>query len=175
MDGRSLKLQNALISGSFLLPAILFVKFQHPTILTWFLSFVFGVVWANWFEYAYHRWADHTPGSHFEKEHRKHHRNPEEIEHINLGENPLITAGMFIVNWCPMMALDLYLHWGFSGPLLISFVAYVLFMEEAHWRIHTGEWLPFNMGRVYHLDHHTRPRGKFNIFLPIFDWVFGTL
>ena len=171
---------NALVSAMFTLPALAAALYWHPSILTWLVAVPLGLLWANWFEYAYHRWADHTPGLYFEKKHRVHHANPDDEDHHNLGDNPLTTIGMFLINWLPVLAADVHFKIGFSAPVLVAFVAYVLFMEEVHWRMHTGEWVPESW-RTYHLAHHglgpkpTGGRTKYNIFLPIFDWLFGTI
>jgi sterol desaturase/sphingolipid hydroxylase (fatty acid hydroxylase superfamily) len=178
--GRLLKRVNAMVSTMFVLPALAATMYWHPSLLVWLLSLPLAIVWANWFEYVYHRWADHTPGSYFEKKHRLHHGQPKNEAYHNLGDNPLTTIGMFVVNWLPVLGVDLWLKIGFSGPVLFAFVAYVLLMEEVHWRMHTGEWVPESW-RQYHLAHHgmgekpTGGRTKYNIFLPIFDWLFGTI
>jgi hypothetical protein len=60
------------------------------------------------------------------------------------------------------------------------FVVYVITLEEIHWRIHENEPVPESW-RQYHFAHHgmgknpTGGRTKFNIFLPIFDWLFDTI
>lgn len=58
----------------------------------------------------------------------------------------------------------------------MAFAAYYLAAEEMHWRIHLGGWLPPGLRalREYHLAHHDRPDARFNVFLPLFDWLFGT-
>jgi hypothetical protein len=178
--GRWLKWMNATISASFVIPAVAALLHWHPSILTWLIASPVAILWANWFEYAYHRWLDHEPGSRFEREHRKHHAQPNNEEFHNLGDNPLVTMGMFVVNWTPVLIADLFLKIGFSAPVLFAFVLYVLVMEEVHWRIHENEWVP-EAWRRYHYGHHgigqgaTGGRSKYNIFLPIFDWLFGTL
>jgi hypothetical protein len=59
--------------------------------------------------------------------------------------------------------------------MFLGFVAYQVTVEEFHWRIHLGGWLPpgLQWTREYHLAHHDRPDGRFNIFLPVFDAVFA--
>ena len=48
--------------------------------------------------------------------------------------------------------------------------------SPVHWRIHMGGWLPswLRFGREHHLIHHDRPAGRYNVFLPLFDWLLGT-
>src|ERR1700676_1171820 len=96
--GRLLKWMNATVSGLFVIPALVLAFHFHPSLLIWLVSMPLAFVWANWFEYAYHRWADHTPGLYFERKHREHHADPENEDHHNLGDNPLTTLGMFLVN-----------------------------------------------------------------------------
>jgi hypothetical protein len=178
--GRRMKWLCCSTSASFLIPAYILASFFHPSATTWIIGLFGGLLWANWFEYAYHRWADHKPGSYFEKEHRKHHAHPEDEEHVNLGGGPALTAGMFIVNGLPVVLADIWLRVGFSAPVLVAFVIYVLAMEETHWRVHMGGWIP-KWVLAYHLSHHAmgeEPTGgqtKFNIFVPLFDWVCGTM
>lgn len=175
LTGRQMKRINASIALLFLPPAaVLAAKFPLSA-MRWLLWFLVGLLWANWFEYAYHRWADHKSGSYFERAHRVHHAKPKDERNINLGETGLTTFVMFLVNGGPAILLDgLWLHSGFSAPLLAAFVFYVLAIEEIHWRVHTGGWIPFHLGRRYHLEHHARPTTRFNICVPLFDWIFGT-
>src|SRR5271157_2978526 len=138
--GRLMKRINATVSALFVLPALAIIFHWHPSLLNWLISFPLALLWANWFEYAYHRWADHTPGLYFEKKHRRHHAAPYNEDHHNLGDNPLTTIGMFAFNWLPVLFVDMWLKIGFSAPVLLAFVLYVIVMEEAHWRIHAGGW-----------------------------------
>jgi sterol desaturase/sphingolipid hydroxylase (fatty acid hydroxylase superfamily) len=178
-DGLRLKKINAAVSLSFLIPAVLLGLLYPASPALWAVSFALGFLWANLFEYFYHRWLDHTPGCYFEKKHRTHHKDPEDDEAVNLG-NGWETFGMFVVNSVPVVAASLWSGVHFAAPVMAAFVAYVLTTEEAHWRVHMGGWVPAWVRR-YHLSHHGRGAGatggntKFNIFLPIFDWVFGTI
>jgi sterol desaturase/sphingolipid hydroxylase (fatty acid hydroxylase superfamily) len=64
-----------------------------------------------------------------------------------------------------------------AGLLLaVSFRAYLVVPEEIHWCIHLGEWLPLGLrtAREHHIAHHDRADTRFNVFLPLFDWLFGT-
>jgi hypothetical protein len=174
LNGRQTKFLNAVISSSFLIPAVLLAAKFPVSPIKFTLWFLIGLVWANWFEYVYHRWADHMSGTSFERKHRVHHAQPSNGKHINLGENGLTTLMMFVINGGPVVTLDLWLHGGFSSPFLIACVIYVLLIEEIHWRSHMGGWLPASL-KAYHLDHHKHPLGRFNICFPLFDWIFGTL
>lgn len=178
-NGLALKRINAAISLSFLAPAVLLGIFYRPSPLLWVVGFIAGFMWANWFEYFYHRWLDHTPGLYFEKKHRVHHKDPDDEISVNLGEG-LETFAMFIINCVPTVLLSLWTGIHFAAPVMVAFVAYVLLTEEVHWRVHMGGYVPDAIKR-YHLSHHgvgvkpTGARTKFNIFLPVFDWIFGTI
>jgi len=180
IPGRRLKWLNCLISASFLIPAFILWLFFRPSAFTWIAGLCGGLLWANWFEYAYHRWLDHTPGLYWEKEHRKHHSKPEDEDHVNLGSSPFDTFLMFAVNCTPVACADIWYQTGFSAPVFVAFVLYVLVMEEVHWRVHMGGWVP-KWVKTYHLSHHAmgeKPTGgqtKFNIFVPIFDLLFDTM
>jgi len=178
--GRRLKWLNCSISAFFLIPAYILASFFHPSASTWIIGLFAGLLCANWFEYAYHRWLDHTPGLRWEKLHREHHKAPLDETHVNLGSTPFDTFMMFIVNCTPVVCADIWYQKGFSAPVMVAFVIYVLVMEEVHWRVHMGGYVP-QWIKSYHLSHHamgdtpTGGKTKFNIFVPIFDWVFGTM
>jgi len=61
--------------------------------------------------------------------------------------------------------------------VFLAFAIYFITVEEVHWRIHLGEWLPPVLGasRAYHLAHHARPDARFNIFLPLWDTLLGSM
>lgn len=174
--GKTVKRRNTIISLAVLIPAAILCHMFHPSALTWCIGIFGGLVWANWFEYFYHRWLDHTPGNFFERKHRAHHAEPEHDGHINFGENPIWTLAVYAINGLPVVLADLYwLHSGISAVLLTAFIFYVLLTEEVHWQIHTGGWVPFKSWRDHHLAHHKRPLSRFNVFFPLFDWLFRTM
>jgi sterol desaturase/sphingolipid hydroxylase (fatty acid hydroxylase superfamily) len=146
----------------------------------WLVGFLVGLVWANAFEYAYHRFLLHLPGTFFARKHLTHHMTvgtPSEAEHVNLGGSPLWVAMLFVINGLPVVAADLLLGIGIAPGMLVGFAVYVIVVEEFHWRIHLGETLPtpFRFAREYHYAHHTYPNARFNIFLPLWDALFGSL
>src|SRR5215472_10964606 len=85
VHGRAVKRKNAftaILSGG--LPAVLLGVFFPASLGKWLVGFVFGFLWASWFEYAYHRYLLHWPGTFFAKEHLRHHMSvdtPDEAEH----------------------------------------------------------------------------------------------
>ena len=138
-----------------------------------------GLVWANAFEYFYHRYLLHHTRGALGKGHILHHitsGKENEVEHLTFGESPLYVMLLFSTNGSPMALADLL--WGFAlGPgILLGFTAYFIAVEEIHWRIHLGSWLPpgLRAARAYHLDHHDIPEGRYNVFCPLFDLLLGT-
>ena len=144
----------------------------------WLAGFLVGLLWANGFEYAYHRFLLHLPKSFLAQRHLLHHATvgtPEEAAHVNLGGSPVWVAWLFVINGVPVVAADLLLGLGVAPGILVGFAVYFLAVEEMHWRIHVGGWLPpgLHFARPYHMAHHDRPDERFSVFLPIFDWLFG--
>ncbi len=143
------------------------------------VSFCAGLVWANAFEYAYHRWLLHWPSSSFGRGHLLHHASvgqPNEPEHVGLGGSPLAVLGLFVANGTPLAALALALHASFAPGMMIAFAAYFIVVEEIHWRFHLGGWLPGVLARerAIHLAHHDVPDANYAIFCPIFDRLLHT-
>jgi len=142
------------------------------------LGFLVGILWANAFEYAFHRWLLHLPRSVLRREHLRHHASvgtAAEAEYVNLGGSPVWIALMFLVNGAPVVAADLVFGLGIAPSMLLAFAAYMLVEEEVHWRIHLGRlprWLDF--ARKHHLTHHEFPDSRYNIFFPLFDRLLGT-
>ncbi len=84
---------------------------------------------------------------------------------------------IFVVNGIPVILLDRAFNLRIAAGMLIGFAVYFIITEEVHWRIHLGGWLPpgLSAARAYHLRHHDTPDARFNVFLPIFDLLFGNL
>jgi fatty acid hydroxylase family protein len=144
----------------------------------WLAGFVAGLLWANLFEYAYHRFLLHLPGTFFAKRHLGHHASVgtlTEAEHVNLGSSPIWVVALFAINSVPVLIAELLFGLPIAPGMLIAFAVYFITVEEIHWRIHLGEWLPLGLGaaRAYHLAHHSRPDARFNIFLPLGDMLLG--
>jgi hypothetical protein len=58
--------------------------------------------------------------------------------------------------------------------MFAGFTIYFIAYEEIHWRFHLGGWLPgwLRAARNHHMLHHGSFEGRYNVFLPIFDWLF---
>lgn len=178
--GRTIKRVNAW-TAAFCggLPAVVGGFFLHPSFRRCVGGFVTGLLWSTFFEYAYHRFLLHLPGTFFARRHLEHHATvgtPTEAEHVNLGSSPIWVAALFAVNGFPVVIADLLFGLRIAPGILLAFATYFITVEEVHWRVHVGEWLPSGLrsARVHHLAHHARPYARFNIFLPLWDLVFGT-
>jgi len=72
--GRAIKRVNA-VTAVFCgaLPAVVIGIFLPTGIGKWIAGFVVGLLWASLFEYAYHRFLLHLPGTFFARRHLEHH------------------------------------------------------------------------------------------------------
>lgn len=178
--GREIKRDNFLTATACgIIPAILLYAAFPANLLNLFGSFIAGFLWANYFEYAYHRYLLHLPGTTLAKKHLEHHMTvgaSTEAENVNLGSAPIWVALLFVINGVPVIMADLLLGFRSAPGVLAAFTLYFIVTEELHWRIHLGEPLPpgCEKARSYHLAHHTRPNARFNIFLPLWDLMFRT-
>jgi hypothetical protein len=177
--GRAKKRNNAiaaLLCGLF--PALLLAHYHPPNWERWLIGLIVGLVWGNGFEYSYHRWLLHRPRSAFSQGHREHHAQigtPEEAEHVTLGSSPLDIVLMFATNGAVVILVDLLLHLWIAPGIFLAWIVYLISAEEIHWRIHMKGWLPpgLHFARAYHMSHHDIPTSRYNIFLPLFDWLLG--
>jgi hypothetical protein len=138
-----------------------------------------GLVWANAFEYFYHRYLLHHTRGTLGTGHILHHitsGKETEAEHLTFGESPLWVMLLFGTNGLPVALADLWAAFLLCPGILLGFTAYFIAVEEIHWRIHLGGWLPpfLRAARPYHLDHHDMPEGRYNVFCPLFDLLLGT-
>jgi hypothetical protein len=135
-------------------------------------GFFAGLVWSNWIEYAYHRWAMHWPSLYqaAAMRHALHHSAPSNPQHITMTIGFWTT--IFTTNVLLFAVPDQLLHLRMLAGVSAAFLTYLVVGIEAHLRIHDGRWVP-DAWRAHHLSHHARPLKNFNIFLPIFDWLLG--
>lgn len=132
-----------------------------------------GLIWSNWVEYAYHRWAMHWPSMYqpAAMRHTLHHSAPANPDHITMTFG--FWAAIFGTNILVFALFDRLFHLGILSGVAVAFLTYIVVGIEVHLRAHDGRWVP-DAWRAHHLWHHSRPQENFNIFLPIFDWVLGT-
>ncbi len=139
-----------------------------------------GCLYANGFEYVLHRLVLHLDRGPFYQQHMLHHatwRSAEAARYVNFSSNPLGVVALIVLNALPFLAIERALHAGLSAGIFTSFCLYYILFEEIHWRSHMGGWLPrFLRPAVrHHLLHHVHDDGRFNVFLPVWDSLVGTL
>jgi hypothetical protein len=166
----------AFLSGLTLL--LISIKFfPHSTSAMGFLfGIVAGFVYANGFEYCLHRFLLHAGRGIFSQQHMVHHatlQSPDAARYVNFSSNPWGVVALFCVNAVPFLALQWIFHSGWVAGVFPSFALYYMAFEEIHWRTHMGGWLPgwLRPSARHHMLHHAHATGRFNVFLPIFDWV----
>ena len=78
---------------------------------------------------------------------------------MNLGSSPIWVVALFAINGLPVVIADLLFGLGIAPGIFVGFSSYFITVEEVHWRIHLGEWLPpgFRAARAYHVAHHMQP------------------
>jgi Fatty acid hydroxylase len=138
---------------------------------------VAGVLYANAYEYVLHRFLLHWGNGFLVQRHALHHNStgaPEEARYVNFASSPLVVVLLLVGNALPFFLLEYFLRLGLAAGVLVSFTIYYLLYEEIHWRFHMGGWLPRWMqgARQHHMLHHGDFEGRYNVFLPIFDWIF---
>src|SRR5262245_54408877 len=100
----------ALLSG--VVPGVIITFYCPTTWERWLLGLMIGFLWGNAFEYSYHRWILHRPGSAFSKGHREHHAQLgaiAEAEHVTLGSSTLNVAILFLINGMVVILTDFLL------------------------------------------------------------------
>jgi Fatty acid hydroxylase len=140
-------------------------------------GFVTGILYANGFEYILHRFFLHWGEGFLVQRHGLHHDTagaPEEPRYVNFATSPWVVVLVFVLNAIPVFALELSLHLGVAVGIFAGFTFYFIAYEEIHWRFHLGGWLPgwLRAARHHHMLHHGGFEGRYNVFLPIFDWIF---
>jgi Fatty acid hydroxylase superfamily len=136
-----------------------------------------GLLYANVYEYVLHRFLLHWGNGFLVQRHALHHNSTgaaDEARYVNFATAPLVVVGLFVANAAPFFLLDYFLHTDLAPGALVAFTIYYLLYEEVHWRFHLGGWLPSPMRRArqHHLLHHGDFEGRYNVFLPLCDWLF---
>src|SRR5215469_9444175 len=108
--GLRIKRMNAAVAvASGALPAVMMGLLFPPSPARWLAGVLIGVVWANGFEYGYHRFLLHKPGTLFARNHLGHHASVgslTEAEDLNLGGSPVWIALLFLANGLPVITVD---------------------------------------------------------------------
>jgi Fatty acid hydroxylase superfamily len=93
-----------------------------------------GLLYANAFEYFFHRFALHPPGRTLAHYHGLHHSTwgtLDEPLYVNFAKNPLIVVLLIAVNGLPVFALEYVLRAGLAPGIMVGFVYFVAY-EEIH-------------------------------------------
>jgi len=170
----------ALLTGSLLAALLLkLVPFEGRAFdpLRLVAGFLAGLLYANAFEYVLHRFFLHWGEGFLVQRHGLHHDTagaPEEPRYVNFATSPWVVVMVFVLNALPVLALELFSRAGLAVGILAGFTLYFIAYEEIHWRFHLGGWLPgwLRATRNHHMLHHGGFEGRYNVFLPIFDWIF---
>jgi len=181
--GRDKKRKNAM--AAFLcgaVPAVLLTFYSGSAAgwQFWILGFIVGLIWGDAFEYIYHRWLLHRSRSPLGTGHHEHHAKigtPEQAEYVALISSPLNVLLLFVINGIPAFLVAFLTGlWGILAGVFVGWTAYLIVTEEIHWRIHMNGWLPpgLRFARAYHMSHHDIPDSRYNVFLPLFDLLFGS-
>jgi hypothetical protein len=135
-----------------------------------------GAVYANAFEYVLHRFLLHWGRGFLDRQHALHHDSvgaPNEASYVNFSTSPLVVIVVFLLNAPAPLAIEHFLGYGIGTGMFLGFTIYYILYEEVHWRFHLGGWLPSWMqsARRHHMLHHGGFENRYNVFLPLFDWV----
>jgi fatty acid hydroxylase family protein len=183
--GRAVKRRNALtaaFAGGAL--AILAARFFAPAsapspeseLVRLAVGILAGLIYANAFEYVLHRFVLHRGEGFLDQRHALHHDSagaPEEARYVNFARSPWVVVLVFVLNAIPVVSLEYFLRAGIATGIFVGFTIYFIAYEEIHWRIHFGRlprWMSF--ARSHHMLHHGGFAGRYNVFLPLFDWIF---
>jgi hypothetical protein len=180
-QGLRIKRKNLLAAASSgaIMTGISLWFFQHsmPGI---FGGFVLGFFYANGFEYCLHRFILHGLRGFFREQHIVHHatlNSPEAARYVNFSSNPWGVVALFFANGAPFLFLQWIFRDSWTAGVFVGFTIYYVAFEEIHWRMHMGGWLPkwLRPAARHHLLHHAQDSDRFNVFLPIFDWLAGSV
>ena len=164
----------AILSGSVLV--WISIRFFPHSIAGILGGFLLGLFYANGFEYCLHRFVLHAGTGFFFHQHMVHHEtlnSPDAARYVNFSRNPWGVVALFFANAAPFLLLQWIFRVRWTAGVFASFTIYYISFEEIHWRSHMGGWLPkwLRPAARHHLLHHARDTGRFNVFLPIFDWL----
>ena len=176
-QGLSFKRANALTAvlfgGTVAFLVGRFIAFRPIGLLE---GLLIGLLYGNVFEYCFHRFLLHLSGGFLAEQHLKHHATwgaPDEALFVNFARNRWGVIALFAANCLPFVVLEWLLRTGLVAGVFVGFVLYFILFEEIHWRIHMGGRLPgwLSFAKRHHLLHHVSAEERFNVFLPLLDWL----
>ena len=179
LNGIGLRIKRNNLFAASLSGLVLFVcsvRLVRPSATGIIFGAVLGFCYANGFEYCLHRFVLHRERGFFAQQHMVHHatlHSPEAARYVNFSSNPWGVVVLFVGNAAPFLLLQWAFHAGWVAGVFPSFALYYMAFEEIHWRTHMGGWLPswVRPAARHHLLHHAHDDTRFNVFLPLFDWL----
>jgi len=175
--GLRIKRNNLLAASlSGLVLFLVSLKLSSPHAAGILFGAVVGFFYANGFEYCLHRFVLHRERGIFAQQHMVHHatlHSSEAARYVNFSSNPWGVVALFAGNAAPFLFLQWAFGAGWIAGVFPSFALYYMAFEEIHWRTHMGGWLPswVRPAAKHHLLHHAHHDTRFNVFLPLFDWL----
>lgn len=163
-----------------------------PSRYPW-VAFAVGLVWAQFAEYAWHRFVLHGPDSDARQQHLEHHRvfrdeptvGIADLEAQNgITESPLVFPTAFAVH----AAFFFFLIGGFPTVFMAAICIHYAAFELSHWAIHVRE-NPIDRALrhvpgvrrlrgwqiLHHFEHHDFPNRNFSFTPPYAgDVLLGT-
>jgi sterol desaturase/sphingolipid hydroxylase (fatty acid hydroxylase superfamily) len=133
------------------------------------LTFLMGLFFFSFFEYAVHRWLFHGSIKIIEQGHRGHHENPKGYDAL-----PFFLPSLVILTLTGVFVLLMPTGYAFmlSGVMAFSYVTYGLGHFIIH---HTRFHQPLaRRWAAHHLIHHYHPETNFGVTTPVWDILFGT-
>ena len=164
--------------------------FDVSSILVGIVIVAVALAYANFFEYALHRWLMHRLRGFVKREHMLHHSifRGDHRYHVLRSEDwqfilfewwqgPVIVASHLPALW----TIGVFTGWPVVWPGLLALSAYFAAYEYLHWCMHNpGDRAAKRTALFRYLDrnhqlHHGQPGINFNVVFPLADLVFGTL
>lgn len=135
-----------------------------------------GFFYANGLEYAVHRFLLHAGRGFLYRQHMRHHATlqaPDAARYVNFSTKSWQVVALFLANAVPFLIIQWVFHSTWTAGVFAMFTLYYIAFEEVHWRSHMGGWMPrwLRLAAKHHLLHHGHETERFNIFLPVFDWI----
>ncbi|MFQ5926847.1 MAG: sterol desaturase family protein [Terriglobia bacterium] len=138
------------------------------------------ILYANGFEYFYHRYPMHAGSSFIRHRHTTHHQaitaEADQTDNALAFTPPMIAV--FLLHVAGLLAFDRVKKSSLALPVSVTLAAYLVALDWIHEWQHAGgparNWLTRWL-RWHHDEHHRHWPTRFNIFLPIWDFLLGTL
>ncbi|MDQ0468762.1 sterol desaturase family protein [Labrys wisconsinensis] len=136
----------------------------------WLLAFAVGCGAWTLVEYIVHRWVYHNVRF-FDEMHDAHHQDPLSM----IGAPSFVSIAMiFLVFYAPLFFIDRTVAGGFTGGILLGYLAYTLVHHASHhWKLKPGGLL--YRARLRHMAHHFHGvEGNYGVTTAFWDHVFAT-